>query len=90
MAEQLGLEDKAELLQKDSSKLGQIQLRTGDAENREQRSAVFTQTSQHKDDCLAGHPEVNEGLGPQNRGRWAIKQNGPQIWVTLQDVQDDE
>ena len=70
--------------------MGQTQVRTGDAENREQRSAVFTQTSQHKDDCLADHREVNESLGPQNRGRWAIEHNGPQIWVTFQDVQDDE
>ena len=72
------------------TKLGQLSGLTGDAERGEQRSAVFTQTSQHKDDCVAVHSEVNEGLGPRNRGRWAIKHNRPAIWVNSQDVQDDQ
>ena len=72
------------------TKLGQLSGQTGDAERGEQRSAVFTQTSQHKDDCLAVYSEVNEGLGPRNRGRWTIKHNRPAILVNSQDVQDDE
>ena len=72
------------------TKLGQLSAQTGDAERVEQRSAVFTQTSQHKDDCLAVYSEVNEGLGPRNRGRWTIKHNRPTIWVDSQDVQDDK